>query len=85
MGLLITIISVTSRFLVLIIIVDIVLHYFMSPYHPVREALDRIVEPMLSPIRQRMPKTGMVDFSPLVLIILIQILSALLIGILSSI
>jgi YggT family protein len=85
MGLLITIISVTSRFLVLIIIVDIVLHYFMSPYHPVREALDRIVEPMLSPIRQRMPSTGMVDFSPLVLIILIQILSALLIGILSSI
>ena len=85
MNLLITLISVISRVLVLIIIVDIILHYFMSPYHPVREALDRIVEPMLSPIRQRMPRTGMVDFSPLVLLILIQILSALLIGILSSI
>ena len=83
MSLLITLISVTSRFLVLIIIVDIILHYFMSPYHPVREALDRIVEPMLSPIRQRMPRTGMVDFSPLVLVILIQILTTLLIGILS--
>lgn len=84
MSLLITLISVISRVLVLVIIVDIVLQYFMSPYHPVREALDRIVEPMLSPIRQRMPRTGMIDFSPLVLIILIQILTTLLVGILSS-
>ena len=84
MSLLITLISVISRFLVLIIIVDIILHYFMSPFHPVREALDRIVEPMLSPIRQRMPKTGMADFSPLVLVIGIQIVAALLIGFLSS-
>ena len=84
MSLIITLISVISRFLVLIIIVDIVLHYFMAPYHPVREALDRIVEPMLSPIRQRMPRTGMMDFSPLVLIILIQILTTLLVGLFSS-
>lgn len=56
-----------------LVVIKIVLSYFLSPYHPVREALDRIVEPVLSPIRSRIPPVGMFDFSPLVLIILIQI------------
>jgi YggT family protein len=54
----------------------------MDPYHPIRRGLDRIVEPMLSPIRRVVPLVGMLDFSPLVLIILIQILGGLLIRLL---
>jgi YggT family protein len=50
----------------------------MSPFHPVREAIDRIIEPMLRPIRRIMPATGMIDFSPVVLLILIQLLGWLL-------
>lgn len=57
-----------------IILVDIVISYFMSPYHPFREFLDRIVNPLLSPIRKIMPQTGMIDFSPIILIILLQVL-----------
>lgn len=63
-----------------IVIIDVVLSYFMSPYHPLREALDRIVQPMLNPIRRIIPPVGMLDFSPLVLLILLQVLSSLLIG-----
>jgi YggT family protein len=63
-----------------IVIIDVVLSYFMSPYHPLREALDRIVQPMLNPIRRIIPPVGMLDFSPLVLLILLQVLSNLLIG-----
>jgi YggT family protein len=54
----------------------------MSPYHPVREFVDRLVEPMLAPIRRILPPTGMIDFSPLVLIILLQVLGTFLTGIL---
>jgi YggT family protein len=54
----------------------------MSPYHPVRQALGSVVEPLLAPIRRLMPQTGMLDFSPMVLIILVQIVRRLLIGLL---
>lgn len=44
------------------------------------EALDRITEPLYRPIRRLMPDFGGIDFSPLVLLILIQILRMLLNG-----
>lgn len=81
---LITIISVLQQLLVLLVIVSVILSYFMDPYHPVRRAVDGIVEPMLSPIRRVVPLLGMLDFSPLVLIILIQVLSGLLIRVIHS-
>lgn len=58
----------------LVVVIDVVLGYFMSPFHPVRQFLDRIVEPLLRPIRRVLPQTGMIDFSPLVLIILLQVI-----------
>jgi YggT family protein len=78
-SILIQLINVLSQFIVLLVIVKIILSYFMDPYHPVRRALDNLVEPMLAPIRRVVPLIGMFDFSPLVLIILVQILSSALI------
>jgi YggT family protein len=54
----------------------------MDPYHPIRRAIDGVVDPMLAPIRRVVPLIGMLDFSPLVLIILIQVLSNILIRVL---
>lgn len=82
--LLIQLILLVSRLLVLLIIVQAILSFVMSAYHPVRETIDRLVEPMLRPIRQVMPRTGMLDFSPLVLIILIQLVTTLLVQVLSA-
>jgi YggT family protein len=62
----------------LLVIMQVILSYFMSPFHPVRQFIDRIVEPMLRPIRRLLPQTGMIDFSPLVLIILLQVLNGVL-------
>lgn len=76
--LLVRIIDILTSTLVLVIIVDIVLSYFLSPYHPLRAALDKIVQPLLTPIRRVVPLVGVFDFSPLVLIILIEIVSYLL-------
>lgn len=44
------------------------------------QALDRILAPIYRPIRAVMPDFGGIDFSPLVLLILIQIIDMLLVG-----
>jgi YggT family protein len=61
-----------------LVIIEVVLSYFMSPYHPLRAAISKVVEPMLSPIRRLIPQTGVFDFSPMVLIIIIQLVGYLL-------
>ena len=81
-GILIIIISGLQQILILLVILSVILSYFMDPYHPLRRGLDRIVEPMLTPIRRVVPLVGMIDFSPLVLIILIQIIASLIIRVL---
>ncbi len=57
-----------------LVIIDVILSYFMDPYHPVRRTLDNFVEPMLAPVRRILPPIGGLDFSPFVLLIIIQIL-----------
>lgn len=66
------------RLVILVVIIDVVLSYFMDPYQPVRRTLDRFVEPMLAPIRRLMPRTGAVDFSPMVLVVILLLLNSFL-------
>ena len=47
-------------------------------------ALDRLTDPLYRPIRKIMPDFGGIDFSPLVLLLLIQILRMLLSGLASD-
>lgn len=68
--------------LTILVIVDVVLTWVLSPYHPLRETLDRIVEPMLMPIRRVLPNMGGLDFSPFILLLIIQLLGRLLISLL---
>ena len=78
-SLLVQLINILAQLLILLVIVKIILSYFMNPYHPVRQSIDNLVEPLLAPIRRVVPLIGMFDFSPLILIILVQILSSALI------
>lgn len=64
------------------VIIHILLGYFLDPYHPARQFTSRLFEPLLNPIRQLLPQSGMLDFSPLVLIILVQLIEILLLGLL---
>jgi YggT family protein len=79
---LITIINIVSRLLVLLVFISVILSYFMDPYHPIRRGVDNIVEPMLAPLRRVVPTVGMLDFSPLVLILLIQLIKSLIVSLL---
>jgi uncharacterized protein YggU (UPF0235/DUF167 family)/uncharacterized protein YggT (Ycf19 family) len=75
-------INIFSQVLVLIILAHIVLSYFMDPYHPVRQFISRLVEPLLAPIRRVVPLVGMFDFSSVILIILVQLIASLLVNLL---
>ena len=81
----ITIISIGTRAIIILVLVQVLLSYFMAPYHPIRQAIDNVLEPVYAPIRKYLPKTGMLDFSPIVLIIAVQLLSWLLIRLLSTV
>ena len=78
----IRIVQTIFEILSLVVLVDVILSYFMSPFHPIRVFLDRIVGPMLSPIRRIVPPLMNIDFSPVILLILLQIIESILIRIL---
>ena len=73
----------------LVIIVQVILSWLFAfnvlntSSHGVRTfavALDRITAPIYRPIRRLLPDFGGLDFSPLVILILIQVLQKLLTG-----
>jgi len=82
---LINAIQLAGFILTLVVLIDVVLSFFMSPFAPLRRTLDSLVGPMLAPIRRVVPPVGMFDFSPLVLIILIQIIEEILVRVLLAI
>jgi YggT family protein len=84
MAALVSLVHFLSLAISLLVIAYVILSYFMDPFHPVRLAINRIVEPLLNPIRRILPQTGMIDFSPLVLLILVQIIEYILTRILLS-
>ncbi len=75
-------VHLVAQILILLLIVSAILSYFVSPYHPVRETIDRIVDPLLAPIRRVVPAMGGFDFSPLILIILIGLIDRVMTNIL---
>lgn len=77
---LIVIIQTIVNVLSLMIIADALMSFFLAPDHPVREALGRILNPLYAPLRRILPPVGGLDFSPLVLLVILQLLEQLLIG-----
>jgi len=81
-GIVINIIDLIAKALSLLVIIHVILSYFVSPYHQIRIALAKIVEPMLAPIRRLIPAVQGIDFSPFILILVIQIAEVILVNIL---
>ena len=75
-------IHVVAQILILLVIVSAILSCFMSPFHPVRQAIDRIVDPLLCAHPARCSHAGGFDFSPLILMILIELIDQVLTSIL---
>ncbi len=56
----------------------------IDPRNPIAELLVTVTEPILSPIRSIMPRTGMFDLTPLVAIILLQVIGNIIVRALES-
>ena len=56
-----------------------------NPYNPIVQFLHNVTEPFLAPVRRILPPTGMFDFSPIVLLILLQVVAAILTQMVSGI
>ena len=66
-------ISIVFRLLYFAILARVLMSWVNpNPYHPAVQILDQITEPILAPIRRYLPPTGMIDFSPLVAIVLLE-------------
>lgn len=88
------IISLLTNVLVMLIIIQFIIgllfafnvvnqgnDFLMAFYN----AINRLLDPILRPIRNMMPQTGAIDFSPLVLIILLQIILIVLASVIRSV
>ena len=84
MNYLIATIHFVSLGITLVVLADMLVSYVLAPFHPVRRALDGFVNPLLAPIRRFLPPVGMLDFSPLVLIVLIRLIEEVLVRLLLS-
>ncbi len=82
MNAVVTVIITLLNFLSILIIANALLSFVLPPYHPVRETLERILRPLYAPIRKVLPPMGMFDFTPIVLLLLIQVLERIIISVL---
>ena len=71
----VTIIDVIKQTVYLLVLLKVILSYFMDPYHPFRQSVDRLIDPLLKPIRQVIPTVGRFDFSPILLIIIVEVVA----------
>jgi YggT family protein len=71
---------IVIRTIDIILLVYVLMSWFVSPYHPLRQGLGRLLEPFLAPIRNLMPQTGMMDFSPIVLFIILFMIESLILS-----
>lgn len=84
MGLFIAIINAFVSVLTLTVIIYTLLRFLLDTYHPLISALGQVIEPMLAPIRKHVPPMGGLDFSPLIFIILLQVLGSILTALLRN-
>ena len=56
----------------------------ISPYHPIAQALVRITEPILGPIRRIVPPVAMFDLTPMIALIALSIIERIIFSMLGA-
>lgn len=71
----------TLMIVLMLIIVRVILSFVSSDsYHPIVPLVFQLTEPILKPVRQRLPSLGGFDFSPMIVLLAITLLQALLVA-----
>ena len=74
----INILEVASQIFILLVLFNVFLPYFLPVTNRFREMVDNIVNPFLRLIQRYVPPIGRFDFSPVILVILVQVVMWLL-------
>lgn len=74
------VVNFIANVLTLLIIADALSSFFVSPLHPVRQTLGRVLTPLYAPLRRVIRPIGMMDFTPIVLLLIIQVLQNLIVS-----
>ena len=82
---LVYLINFLSQAITLLMLAYAILSWVAKPWDKIRMFVERISNPMLAPIRRVVPLVGMVDISPLVLILLVQLIARLLVNLVYAI
>lgn len=84
LNIVIRIIQTVSNLYILLIVLNVFLPYFLTSTNRFREIVDQLVQPLLTLIRRYVPPIGRFDFSPVILVILVQLITYLLVNLLAS-
>ncbi len=72
-------IRILAEVLTTAIFIRVILSWFSpGPTNMLTRLLYQVTEPVLAPLRRIIPRVGMLDFSPMVAIILLQLIAKLL-------
>lgn len=66
----------------LVLLVRIILSWIpnLDRSNPLVDALHQVTDPVLEPVRRMLPSTGMIDLSPLIVLLLLHLLRTMLLG-----
>ncbi len=79
MGFLVPIINALYWAFWLLILARVIISFTrMDPYHPIRRTVYELTEPILAPIRGILPPMSGLDFSPLIALLLLELVRMLL-------
>jgi YggT family protein len=82
---LVSLISLLVTIITVVLILNALISFTpLEPWHPVRRVLNQLAEPFVRPFRNILPASGMIDFTPMIALIVIQIIGQILIVLVRS-
>lgn len=76
-------IQILARSIVFLLFLHVILSMFMSADKPLRIGIARLVDPILSPIRRFVKPFNGIDFSPVIAILVVNLIESILIRLLT--
>ena len=78
MVVLLNFIRILCEVLTFAIFIRAIMSWFVTSPNTLTNILDKITEPILAPLRRIIPRAGMFDLTPLIAIVLLQLIANLL-------
>ncbi|MGI6487679.1 MAG: YggT family protein [Syntrophothermaceae bacterium] len=78
-------VDIALRLLVWLIIARCILSFVRhDPHHPVLGFVYEVTEPVMAPFRRLLPSAGGIDFSPILAILVVELVRSLVLNIIAS-